>query len=184
MGIYDDFDERMAETKPVDDRDPFIRPGDHELLVASLTSYKDKKWGLSVRATFVVLDSQVHKPGSQCIKIWNLKRPAEFETQTNDGDEFVNFVAKLQGSDLIAARKSCKLLALPKEHGGREEDQLARGVRITATGRTPKAGKTYVSVAWANVEQTGEQIKSNREELDTKRPLRKAAAPKAATPAW
>jgi hypothetical protein len=175
MSNYDDLLNRLNNTKPVNQRDPFIRQGSHELIVASIEIYKDQKWGDSIRVTFETERSNTTKPGDMVCKLFNLFKPAKFDSQSTDADEFVNFVCLLQG--VKPGEHAAIMRALIKRHaeGGMLESQPARGARIRAfgaeVGKANERGERYVKVSWQTVEQDQATVARTRAELDARRPL-------------
>lgn len=153
QGIDDVISGRLNQVKPVADlRTPFIGDGTHVLIVESIETYYDKKLveaalgnqiaGLSVRATFSVERSTCHPVGSKVCKTWNLFRPSKFPSQPTDADRWVDFVCKLQGIAVGQHQASMQAMLKTRAEGGQLEAQIARGVRINATG--VKANKPTV----------------------------------------
>lgn len=177
MQSYDDLLNRLNNTKPVNNRDPFITAGTHDLIVSEVSVFKDQKWGDSVRVTFEVERSTNpnSQPGSSLCKLFNLFKPAKFETQSNDADEFVNFVCILQGIQPGEHAQSMRALIKRHADGGALESQPVRGARIKAfgaeVGKVNERGQRYVKVSWQNVAQDQATVGRTRAELDARRPL-------------
>lgn len=173
-GDYDEVMARLNQTKPVVDRDPFIGPGQHSLIVLAIDTFNDQKWGQTVRATFYVEKSTYHPPGSQVVKLWNLFKPSKFPTQPNDADQFADFICKLTGVPEGQHATHCRAVLKSRAQGGNAESQPARGARITATGvevgKPNERGSRYVRVSWQSVQQSDEQLAATRAKLDAERP--------------
>lgn len=198
MSEYQDVMDRLNGTKPVVQRDPFIGPGRHKLIVISVEPFNDKQlkdgvWvghGPSAHITFEVEESSVHAPGSRVIKRFHFFKPAKFPNKPTDADEFADFVCKLQGIPDGQHAAGARAMLKSRAEGGMLEAQPARGARIEAIGREvgkPNAvtNKRFVVVAWANVPQTSEQIAQSRAALDQRSPFQpsiKAEAPQHAQP--
>jgi hypothetical protein len=182
---YDDIMSKLGGAKEVNNRDPFIIAGAHDLIVAEISTFKDQKWGDSVRCTLEIETSSnpAAAPRSFTVKIWNLFKPSKFPTQANDADEFVAFVCALQGIKLGEHSQACRALIKSEREGGQLERQPARGARIkafgTEVGKVNERGQRYVKVQWQNVPQNMARIAATRAELDQRRPL---GAPVAAAP--
>lgn len=182
---YDEVMARLNATKPVVDRDPFIGEGLHEsLIVTSIETFNDQKWGKSVRANFKVEKSTCHPAGQGVVKIWNLFKPSKFPTQATDADQFAQFVTILQGIPEGTHGASCVALLKSRAEGGNSEAQPARGARIRGFGvavgnPNPTTGKRYVRVQWTNIPQDGNMITQARTQLDAEQPYtpREQAAP-------
>lgn len=187
-GAYDDVLDRINGAKPAKaGRDPFIMEGSHEMIVCSIEVFQDKAWGATVRGTFELVSSTnpACRGGTTYAKLWNLKKPAKFESQETDADNFVDFVCKVQNTQLGQHGAACTaLIKTSREHpGGQLERQPARGVRVRCTGRNNTA-KTYVAVTWsaASVEQNLETISKTRADLDMRRPFFESAQQTAPVP--
>lgn len=182
---YDEVMNRLGQAKEVSNRDPFIVAGAHDLIVAELGTFKDQKWGDSVRATFETETSSnpAAAPRTFTVKIWNLFKPSKFPTQATDADDFVNFVCALQGIKLGEHAQACRALIKSEREGGQLERQPARGARIKAfgqeVGKPNERGQRYVKVQWQTVPQDMAMIARTRAEIDQRRPL---GAPAAAAP--
>lgn len=176
---YDAVMARLNNTKPVDQRDPFLSDGEHDLIVHSIAEYNDQKWGQSYRVSFVVEGSTKHPPGSMCVRTFNIQKPAMYPNQPNDADQLAEFICKLQGIELGQHGASAKALLVPRSQGGNAEEQRARGCRIHASGRPPKNGinpqtnrpYTFVPVSWRTVSQDANAISQMRAALDQKYPI-------------
>lgn len=174
-GDYDEVMARLNATKPVVDRDPFIGPGQHSLIVLGIDTFNDQKWGQTVRATFLVEKSTYHPAGSQVVKLWNLFKPSKFPTQPNDADQFADFICKLTGVPEGQHAPACRTVLKSRAEGGNAESQPARGARISATGtevgKPNERGTRYVRVSWQSVPgQSNEQLAATRAKLDAERP--------------
>ena len=171
--------DRLDNTKPVRERDPFIGEGDHLLMVVEVQPFMHKTDGPSVRASFEVLASVCHAIGSRVTKIWKITKPSKFESQETDADKFADFVRKLLGGQQ-GEQVGPKIRALIRERVG---DQLARGMIIGARGSntSKKADKPWVEVYWTFAHQSQDEIKMRRAALDQKAPLmpQQAALPPA-----
>jgi hypothetical protein len=175
---YDALMARLNATKPVTDRDPFMTAGEHDLIVWAIETYNDAKWGQSVRVICEVEKSITHPIGARVVKTYNLFKPSEFPTQATDADEFAKFVCVLQGIPEGQHGPACRALLKSRAEGGNMEGQPARGARIHASGRPPKAGinpKTnkpysYVKVTWTTIPQDGNMIQATRAQLDARGP--------------
>ncbi len=172
-GINDDYYSRMDNTKPINDRDPFIGEGLHKLQVISIEEYnhvneqdRRKSKGPTARATFVVVESPTHTPGTRVTKLWILTQPANFPNQPDDGARFADFLRKLKGAPAgTPMGQQCRTLLRD-----RVNDQLARGTTIMAYGRnvSKKADKPFVDVTWAHFEgQTPETIRAARAKIES-----------------
>ena len=163
-GHQEDVYGRLDRTKAVNQRDPFIGEGPHELAVLSIEKFMHKEHGPSARATLLVLKSNVHQVGSRVCKLWNLVKPSKFESQTTDADLFADFVRKLKGApDGTMVGAQCRALL-----EDRVPEQLARGIRMVAFGvnTSKKADKPYVNVNWTNIPQSQEEIAAMRARID------------------
>jgi hypothetical protein len=179
MTMTDNYDEvmnRLNMTKPVVDRDPFIGAGQHDsLIVLSIDTYQDQKWGQTVRGTFLVEKSTFHAPGTTVCKLWNLFKPAKFATQNTDADGFADFCCKLTGAPEGGHHAIARSLIKSRAEGGNKEAQPGRGARIIATGREAgkpnERGQRYVVVSWQTFAgQTNEMMAQTRAQLDATRP--------------
>lgn len=175
---YDAVMNRLGTTKPVDQRDPFIAAGEHDLIVWAVETYRDTKWGDSVRVIFEVEKSTAHAPGSKVVRTFNLFKPSSFPTQATDADQLAKFVCVLQGIPEGSHAASCVALLKNRAQGGNAESQPARGARIHVSGQPPKGGinpqtnkpYSYVKVAWATMAQDGALIAATRAALDARSP--------------
>lgn len=173
---YDEVMNRLNMTKPVVDRDPFIGAGQHDsLIVLSIDTYQDQKWGQTVRGTFLVEKSTFHAPGTTVCKLWNLFKPAKFATQNTDADGFADFCCKLTGAPEGGHHAIARSLIKSRAEGGNKEAQPGRGARIIATGREAgkpnERGQRYVVVSWQTFAgQTNEMMAQTRTQLDATRP--------------
>ncbi len=165
-GYGEDHYDRLNRTKEIGERDPFIGEGPHRLCVLSISEYPHKEKGPTVRITFEVLQSKVHAQGSRVTKLYFITKPAKWESQTNDGDRFADFVKKLKGvtDPNYPVGQDCRKLL--KE---RVLDQLARGMIIDAMGvnTSKKLDKPFVEVYWTSVAQTNEQIAEQRRRVES-----------------
>ena len=161
-----DHYDRLNRTKEIGERDPFIGEGPHRLCVLSIIEYPHKEKGPTVRITFEVLQSKVHATGSRVTKLYFITKPAKWESQTNDGDRFADFVKKLKGvtDPNYPVGQDCRKLL--KE---RVLEQLARGMIIDAMGvnTSKKQDKPFVEVYWTSVAQTQEQIGEQRRRVES-----------------
>lgn len=184
MSEYQDVMDRLNGTKPVVERDPFIGPGRHKLIVISVEPFNDRQlkdgvWvghGPSAHIVFEVEESTFHSPGSRVVKRWHFFKPAKFPNKPTDADEFANFVCKLQGIAEGQHSAGARAMLKSRAEGGMLEAQPARGARIEAIGREvgkPNAvtGRKFVVVAWNNIPQTGEMISQTRAQLDQRSPF-------------
>lgn len=179
MNDYDAVMQRLGATKPVDQRDPFLSDGQHNLIVHSIQDYMDQKWGKSYRVLFYVEGSTKHPPGSLVARTYNINKPAAFATQTNDADSLADFICVMQGIKLGEQHASAKVLLVPRASGGDLEGQQARGMRINATGQPPKAGinpqtqkpYTFTKIAYQSAPNDTASVQANRAMLDAKHPV-------------
>ena len=113
-----------------------------------------------------MLQSKVHATGSRVTKLYFITKPAKWESQTNDGDRFADFVKKLKGvtDPNYPVGQDCRKLL--KE---RVLEQLARGMIIDAMGvnTSKKQDKPFVEVYWTSVAQTQEQIGEQRRRVES-----------------
>lgn len=179
MSEYDDVMNRLNNTKPMENRDPFLSDGQHSLIVHSLNEYNDQKWGKSYRLVFFVEQSTKHPAGSLACRIFNINKPSEFPTQANDADGLADFVCTLQGIKLGDHFASMKALIVPRHAGGNSEAQPARGCRINATGQPAKQGinpatkrpYSFTKITYQTVPNDAASIQANRAMLDAKYPM-------------
>lgn len=163
-GMFDAAVARLDNTRPVGPpRDPFIGPGDHLLMVLETQPYSNEKDGPCMRATFEVVESRVHQPGSRVCKIWKLARPSKFPSQPTDADHFADMVRKLAGAP-EGTQVGAICAAVIRD---RVADQVLRGMYVKAYG-SENAKKNYVNVTWTSVQQSEEQIKIRRAACDAK----------------
>lgn len=188
MNDYDDVMNRLGNTKPVDQRDPFLSEGQHQLLVHSIQEYNDTTWGKSFRVLFLVEQSTRHPPGSLVARTYNIYKPAAYATQSNDADSLTDFICVLQGIKLGDHHASAKALFVSRERGGQHESQVARGMRVLATGQPPGNGltakgkpKTYTRITWQTAPNDAASVSTNRAMLDAKFPI---GAPQAPPGSW
>lgn len=163
-GQYDEALNRLNNTKAVDVRDPFIGEGDSKLLLIELTRFDHATHGPTAKAIFEVLESQAHKTGTRCVKLWNLLKPSKFPSQATDADRFADFVRKMSGTpDGTQVGPICA--ALLRDRVG---EQLLRGMVIKATGinTSKNAEKPFIDVRWSTIQQSQEQIREWRIKIE------------------
>lgn len=169
--MFDDLATRLANTKVIKERQDFeyIADGTHTLQVIEMVPYKSEKHGPSVRATFEVIESTAHEPGSRVSKVWALNRPANFAGGETDLDRLTYFVRRIAGIADNENPSEATLALIQK----RVAEQLLRGmiVKCAASTKVTKNNKRWFDVKWTHVEQTQADIAARRAELDTRHPL-------------
>lgn len=173
-GMNQDYIDRMDRAKRVDnERDPFIREGNHTLCLLELFEYPHEEKGPVAKARFLVLESKTHAVGSTVCKLWFLTKPGKFKDSITDSDRFADFVMKLKGVDpqkpeMQNFRIGAEIRNLIRPPG--LFSQFERGRVLFASGRNvAKADKDpFIDVSWRSLQnlQTPEQVAQKRGELD------------------
>lgn len=167
---------RLDTTKPVKDyKGEFIGKGDHLLMIVETSSYVKDGEGLTAKILFeVVTSTDSHKPGDLVVRVFKLQKPPKFASQTSDADVYADILRKVSGrAEGTPVSDLSRAILLD-----RRDEQLLRGVLIRGYG-TMNAKGTYVNVSWNAVDQTPEQIRARRAQVDAKA----NAAPPAQAPA-
>lgn len=179
-GYQDDVYGRMNNSREVTQRDPFVLPGTHRLVVLELSKWADQAKGDSVRVTFEYVSStnpQV-QIGTRCCKLWRLTKRPKFESQISDSEHFVDFVRKAKNAPPgQPIGQEIRNLCEPQRNGGQAEANAMRGTLIECNGVENQA-KTYVNLYFAAVAQGPQDIAAKRAQLDSR--LGGAPAPQAA----
>lgn len=168
--------------KPVDQRTPFIGAGEHVLAVVKYEEFASTQHGTALGATFMVLESSVHKPGTFVFQGWYPNKRASYPGDTGEIDRAADFVHHLLQKPLDQSGNAIAYLVQ------NAAAQPARGIIIKAKGvdkpaklkRDGQMGKPFTEMTWAHVEgQTGESIAKVRASVDAHE---NAAKPPAAAP--
>jgi hypothetical protein len=99
-----------------------------------------------------------------------LERKPKFQSQTSDADRFADFISKL--CDCTDKGKIAEWGGAVLVH--RIGEQLLRGMQVKFEGsnRAKADKKPYVIPSWTTVQQTQEQIRQIRSQLDQTHPIR------------
>lgn len=176
--ISDEALRRIDGAKPLrgGNYDPYMEEGSHDLVVLSIDTYNDATHGASVRAIFEVEASSAGTAGQKRAQTWNFLKPPKFKDGETDTDRFADFVAKLKGTTISdpSLGQAIRTLINSVAAGGRQEHQLARGLRIKAQGRnvskaTPQNPnpKPFVKPTWFHVADQGD-VAGRRAMLEVK----------------
>jgi hypothetical protein len=163
QGPQDTYD-RLNNARQITNRDPYIEVGTHKLAVISLEEFQHDT-GPAIRARFEVLESTAMRPGTTCGAVWFLTKPAPKQGMVTDSDRFADFCMRLKGAP-AGYPIGNDIRVLLKE---RANDQLARGMVITAVGINKVAkttGKAFTVVHWNNVPQDNAQIAQMRMSIE------------------
>ncbi len=180
---YGDILDRLNDTRPVktSNYNPFIKDGNHDLVVLSIEPYQNQDQNFCVRATLLVEGSDNPQIGQGMLfdAVWNLDKPAAFVGGERDKDRFAAFLNALQGVETTPTshQNLARACLKPRAEGGQLEVQPCRGARIKANGYTKQPGprskpgaKPYTQVTYTHVPQKPEDVAAMRGMLDQRMP--------------
>lgn len=167
-GYQDDVYGRMNNSREVQQRDPWVAPGTHRLVVLEIKKWEDQKNGTQVRGTFEYVTSTNPNVqiGTRCCKLWKLTKRPMYESQISDSEHFADFVRKAKNAPLgTPIGAEIRNLCEPQRNGGQAEANAMRGTLIEVNG-VENEKKTYTNLYFTAVVQGPQDIAAKRAQLD------------------